>query len=598
MTAPLPVPSTSSIFEFPPNFPNGQVADTWLDYFQGVNDAINSSPAISGGVTPGDLANALNPAYGAGMVGYGSGLAYAAGTVGKGLTDFAASIVGLASATTAVQTNLTNYEALLAGNTGSGQVGYLASYTGAVATTTRKMLDQVGPNLNPSVITAPGGMALAVGSAGSLTGTYNYVVTFYTAAGTETEASGEVGPVTVTAQMVNITGISVSSDPLVIGRKIYRSFPGAKDPTIKKLVTTIADNTTTTYTDNVADGSLGAFCPRINSTGSNGYVGGVRGFTYGPGTVAAFGWNTLPLNTGYANSAFGPNALTANTVGFRNCAFGIFSLYYNTTGARNTAYGIHSLNNNISSDDSSAFGYGAAINSTGECNSAFGSQALTINTVGKQNSAFGMSALLLNTGDGNSAFGYMAAFNNAAGVFICAFGNQAAFNNTSGNFNTAVGQSALFTNQTSSGNTAVGALALSATTGGSNVAMGFQAAASLVAGGTNVAIGTGAMFTSTASSGNVCLGNQAGYYETGSNKLFIDNVSRANEADARAKALIVGLFDAAIANQYVQINAKVGFNGATPIVKPTLNAAAVDPATTMALVNQIRAALIAYGLCQ
>jgi hypothetical protein len=43
---------------------------------------------------------------------------------------------------------------------------------------------------------------------------------------------------------------------------------------------------------------------------------------------------------------------------------------------------------------------------------------------------------------------------------------------------------------------------------------------------------------------------------------------------------------------------KLGFFGATPVVKPTLNAAATDAATTMALTNQIRAALISYGLAQ
>lgn len=41
----------------------------------------------------------------------------------------------------------------------------------------------------------------------------------------------------------------------------------------------------------------------------------------------------------------------------------------------------------------------------------------------------------------------------------------------------------------------------------------------------------------------------------------------------------------------------MGFQGNTPIAKPALNVAAVDPATTMALVNQIRTALINYGLC-
>jgi hypothetical protein len=42
---------------------------------------------------------------------------------------------------------------------------------------------------------------------------------------------------------------------------------------------------------------------------------------------------------------------------------------------------------------------------------------------------------------------------------------------------------------------------------------------------------------------------------------------------------------------------KLGFYGATPVVRPTgTPAAATDPATTMALVNSLRASLIALGL--
>jgi hypothetical protein len=41
---------------------------------------------------------------------------------------------------------------------------------------------------------------------------------------------------------------------------------------------------------------------------------------------------------------------------------------------------------------------------------------------------------------------------------------------------------------------------------------------------------------------------------------------------------------------------KVGFYGTTPVVKGSLPVAAVDPATTMALANAIRALLISYGL--
>lgn len=48
----------------------------------------------------------------------------------------------------------------------------------------------------------------------------------------------------------------------------------------------------------------------------------------------------------------------------------------------------------------------------------------------------------------------------------------------------------------------------------------------------------------------------------------------------------------------VKIGGKVGFNNAAPIAKPTLNAACTDLATCVALTNQIRSALINYGLCQ
>lgn len=48
----------------------------------------------------------------------------------------------------------------------------------------------------------------------------------------------------------------------------------------------------------------------------------------------------------------------------------------------------------------------------------------------------------------------------------------------------------------------------------------------------------------------------------------------------------------------VTLPGNVGFNGTAPIAKPTLNAAATDLATVIALTNQIRTALINYGLCQ
>ncbi|MBU0612307.1 hypothetical protein KKA39_02815, partial [Patescibacteria group bacterium] len=61
-------------------------------------------------------------------------------------------------------------------------------------------------------------------------------------------------------------------------------------------------------------------------------------------------------------------------------------------------------------------------------------------------------------------------------------------------------------------------------------------------------------YSNATGSGNVFLGSQAGYYETGSNKLFIDNQDRTDEATARTNSLIYGIFDATPANQKLTIN--------------------------------------------
>jgi hypothetical protein len=52
----------------------------------------------------------------------------------------------------------------------------------------------------------------------------------------------------------------------------------------------------------------------------------------------------------------------------------------------------------------------------------------------------------------------------------------------------------------------------------------------------------------------VFVGNAAGAHETGSNSLYIDNAPRASEADAKVKALVYGVFDAAVANQSLAVN--------------------------------------------
>lgn len=99
-------------------------------------------------------------------------------------------------------------------------------------------------------------------TAGNLNGAYIYRVSFVTAAG-ETLAPISSSSVSPINQRVDLTAIPIGPAS-VTSRKIYRTAGGGADGT-QKLLATIADNTTTTYADNTADGSLGANLP-VNNT--------------------------------------------------------------------------------------------------------------------------------------------------------------------------------------------------------------------------------------------------------------------------------------------------------------------------------------------
>jgi uncharacterized phiE125 gp8 family phage protein len=96
-------------------------------------------------------------------------------------------------------------------------------------------------------------------------GAHRYRVTFVTADG-ETDGGTISSAVTVADKTVN-GQVAVSAIPVggsaVTSRKLYRTVAGGST---YLLLATIADNTTTTYTDNIADASLGAAVPTTNTT--------------------------------------------------------------------------------------------------------------------------------------------------------------------------------------------------------------------------------------------------------------------------------------------------------------------------------------------
>jgi hypothetical protein len=149
-------------------------------------------------------------------------------------------------------------------------------------------------------------------------------------------------------------------------------------------------------------------------------------------------------NSGYAqNSAFGYQALNANTTGYQNSAFGGTNSVFTTTGANN-----------------SAFGYGAFYaNTTGSSNTAVGNYALNANT----------------TASNNTAVGYQAGYTNTVGQYNVFVGWKAGYAHTgaSGGNNTFVGQQAGTAVTTGYGNSFYGVASGSAiTTGYSNTILG------------------------------------------------------------------------------------------------------------------------------
>ena len=102
-------------------------------------------------------------------------------------------------------------------------------------------------------------LAKNLGATGVLTGAYYYAIT-YEKDGVELVTGAVSNTVNPSSNSITVTcpiGTAGITD-----RKLYRTEAGGVQ---LKLLTTLGDNVTTTYVDNIADGSLGAGIPSINS---------------------------------------------------------------------------------------------------------------------------------------------------------------------------------------------------------------------------------------------------------------------------------------------------------------------------------------------
>lgn len=102
----------------------------------------------------------------------------------------------------------------------------------------------------------------------------------------------------------------------------------------------------------------------------------------------------------------------------------------------------------------------------------------------------------------------------------------------------------------------VGAASPTYLTGQKNVGLGYQSLYYLSSGSWNTCLGYNTGRALTTGGLNVFVGYNAGLNQTtNSNRLIIDNQDRgSSDADELANCLIYGLFDAAVANQYLRIN--------------------------------------------
>ena len=287
--------------------------------------------------------------------------------------------------------------------------------------------------------------------AGNLSGDIYYTVTFVTDKG-ETETSPFSEKVTVSNQKVDLTNIPTGPSD-VIARKIYRNSFNGYPPSGFKLVTTLNDNISTTFIDNVANGDLGDAPPNYNTTGAMIYVNNnvvgaidsnslVLGVNAGPSNKGIddifMGPSVGSLCSGDRNVVIGGNIITGgntfncmdNVVIGQNAveygggipssivaigaraAQGTSSTFINT---QNVAIGTDVLKSIHYIDETNGIGVYALSNDTdGRREDAFGAYALAYLIDGNYNSAFGNRSLMglqhasYNVGFGSSAGWYIA----------------------------------------------------------------------------------------------------------------------------------------------------------------------------------------------
>ena len=122
-------------------------------------------------------------------------------------------------------------------------------------------------------VPTPGAPTVATGAAGVLTGNYKYKVSYQIDSYQEGNAGTASAQVSPSSEKVELTAIPTSANTRVTARHLYRTQAGGS---VYYFLATISDNTTTTYSDNIADGSLDT-----TRTGATDYGAPDQNYKYG-----------------------------------------------------------------------------------------------------------------------------------------------------------------------------------------------------------------------------------------------------------------------------------------------------------------------------
>lgn len=284
---------------------------------------------------------------------------------------------------------------------------------------------------------------------------------------------------------------------------------------------------------------------------------------YDNGTGVGIG-TTAPDNLFHVEDLirFGDNLANNTRIGYQ-AGYSLVPNVGATTGVRNVYLGNGAGYSNVSGIQNVAIGWQSGNSCTADQNTSVGCHSMRANVSGIQNVCIGNNAHENGiTGNANIAIGVRALVDNTSDANI-AIGLQAMEGNTTGSANVAIGGGGVFAaNTIGTDVVALGYQAIRFGTAYETVSVGSRSLYNNNNKVRNTAVGMYTGYTNPGSY-NVFLGFAAGFYETGDSKIMVDNQIRASEADARTKSILYGVMDGSVANQFLNVNGRLGTRAGT-----------------------------------